>query len=71
MTADCVHSMAITHQGSFNSTPTGDFTAQFFCNYDNIQFLLTGTPPPLPAVKSQMACHGTADGSGAARHWRW
>ena len=35
MTADCVHSMAISHQGRFNSTPTGDFTAQLFYTYDN------------------------------------
>ena len=35
MTADCVHSMAISHQGRLDSTPTGDFTAQFFYTYDN------------------------------------
>ena len=53
--------MAISHQGSFNSTATGDFAAQLFCTYVNIQLLLTGRCPPPHSEESD----------GMPRHCYW
>ena len=48
MTAECVHSMAISLEGSSNSTPTGDFTAQFFLHLRQHTILADRDTPPLP-----------------------